>query len=332
MNFDPYDSVVWKSFGMLDADEASLFEDAMLREPGLRRACLEMDRLAAAIAATSAEPVMPQPDQLEHLQRRLGLVRGGRKCPLWVAVSGWAAAVALACLLAWNHFNAPENSSVVVPSVVQAPVTPATTGNGASVLEIKRLNDEIELMRRSLEEFHERDRVMFQVLPGRALPLVMIMVAPGEKPVYRPPLTAMLGDALAATNRHPVVVEDAADPEPVPDSGNAETEVALVAEPPMAVPIYDAARDSGTLVVSNLPPAGEGNAYNFWVITDVGGKPVCLGNLPESSALGADSFDFSLGSSMVLPVGFLVTLDPQNAPASPTEENTVLQGPPPPAR
>jgi hypothetical protein len=329
MNFDPYDSVVWKSFGMLDADEASLFEDAMLREPGLRRACLEMDRLAAAIAATSAEPVMPQPDQLEHLQRRLGLVRGGRKCPLWVAVSGWAAAIALACVLTWNHFKTSEKSSVVVPSVIKAPVAPVTSETGASGLEIKRLNDEMEILRESLEEFHERDLAMFKVLPGRVLPLVMIMVAPGEKPVYRPPLTAMLGDALAATNRHPVVEEDAADVVPVQDSGIAEAEVAVVAEPPMAVPIYDAARDSGTLVVSNLPPAGEGNTYNFWVITDFGGKPVCLGSLPESSALGADSFDFSLGSSMILPVGFVVTLDPQNAPASPTEENTVLQGPPP---
>jgi hypothetical protein len=329
MNFDPYDTVAWKSFGMLDADEASLFEDAMVREPGLRRACLEMDRLAAAIAATSAEPVMPQPDQLEHLQRRLGLVRGGRKCAMWLAGTGWTAAVALAGVWAWSHFTKPEKTSATAPPVVNAPVARPIPGNGTSSLEIQRLNNEIEVLRRSLEEFHERDRTMFQELPGRALPLVMIMVAPGEKSIYRPPLTAMLGDALAATNRHPVVVEPAADPQAALEPGNAEAEAPVVAEPPMAVPIYDAARDVGTLVVSNLPPAGEGNAYNFWVIPHVGGKPVCLGNLPENSALGADSFDFSLGSSMVLPVGFMVTLDPQNAPASPTEENTVLQGPPP---
>jgi anti-sigma factor RsiW len=326
MNFDPYDSVAWRSFGMLDADEASSFEDAMLRDPGLRRSCLEMDRLAAAIAATAAEPIMPPPDQLEHLQRRLGLVRGGRMCPSWLAVSGWAAAVLLACVWSWNRFKAPEKPSAAAPQIVQVP---AVTDNSVASLETKRLNDEIEHLRRSLEEFHERDRVMFQVLPGRALPLVMIMVAPGEKPVYRPPLTAMLGDALAAANSHSVVVEQPAEED---GSSYVEEESAVVSEPPMAVPIYDAARDSGSLVVSNLPPAGEGNAYNFWVITEVGGKPVCLGSLPESIALGAESFEFSLGSSMVLPVGFLLTLDPQNAPASTTEQNTVLQGPPPPAR
>jgi len=313
---------------MLDADESSMFEDAKLREPGLNRACLEMDRLAAAIAATTAEPVMPQPEQLEQLQRRLGLLRGGRKCALGIAASGWTAAVALAGGWAWSYATGPVKPTTVTAPVIQMPVTPAVSGNGASSQEIKRLNDEINILRRSLEEFHERDRVMFQMLPGRALPLVMIMVPPGEKAGSRPALTAMLGDALAAANRYSVVVEPAADAESVSESTHVEEEVELISEPPIAVPIYDAARDAGTLVVSNLPPAGEGNAYHLWVVTEAGAKPVYLGSLPESSALGADSFDFSLGSSMVLPTGFLLTHDPQNAPASPAEENTVLQGAP----
>jgi anti-sigma-K factor RskA len=331
MNFDPHDSVAWRSFGMLDAEEASLFEDAMRRDPGLRRACLEMDRLVAAIAATTAEPVMPQPDQLENLQRRLGLVRGGRKCALWVGASGWAAALALAGVWTWVHFKMPEKPSAA-PTVVHASVAPADSESGASGVEIKRLNDEIEILRRSLAEFHERDNVMFQVLPGRALPLVMTMVPPGEKASSRTPLTAVLGDALAATNRHPAVPDQPSEAALAEESEYAVQEVAVVSGPPMAVPIYDAARDAGTLVVSNLPPAGEGNAYHLWVVAQVGGKPVYLGSLPESSALGADSFDFSLGSSMVLPAGFLLTLDAHDAPASPTEENIVLQGPPTPAR
>ena len=35
---------------------------------------------------------------------------------------------------------------------------------------------------------------------------------------------------------------------------------------------------------------------------------------------------------MVLPSGFVLTIDPQDAPATPTETNTVLQGPPTPNR
>jgi anti-sigma-K factor RskA len=328
MNFDPYDSVAWRSFGMLDDDEKALFEDAMRQDPGLRRACLEMDRLVAAIAATTADPVMPQPEQLEHLQRRLGLLRGGRKCPLWLTASGWASAAVLAAFLGWNLASAPKETPVTAAPRVQsaAPVAPA---NGASATETKRLSDEIDLLRKNLEEFHQRDRSMFQVLPGRALPLVMTMVPPGQVASSRPALTAMLGDALAVTNRHAVLPEPSAETDVATDDTDPpEAEVPLVTGPPMAVPIYDAARDAGTLVVSNLPPAGEGNVYNLWVVTDVGAKPVYLGSLPESSALGADSFDFNLGSTMVLPAGFLLTLDPLNAPATPAKENTVLQGPP----
>ncbi len=336
MNFDPYDSVAWRTFGMLDAGETELFDDAMRDDPGLRRAYLEMDRLAAAIAAATVEPVHPEAAELEQLKRQLGLPHAGRKSPLWLAVSGWAAAVIMAGILAWEHFGAPEAAPVAAAPVIAEPVAVVPEDAEAS-LETRRLSQEIEVLRRMLEEFHQRDREMFQVLPGRALPLVMNLVPPGETVMSpadtRSPLTAMLGDALAATNRHAVEEEDEAEAAPASEATYAdyaaplEPADPLPSGPPTAVPIYDAARDAGTLVVSNLPPAGEGQVYNLWVITTIGARPVYIGSLPESSAAGADSFDFSLGSSMVLPAGFLLTLDPANAPAHPTESNTVLQGP-----
>lgn len=344
MNSDPYDSAAWRTFGILDAEESALFDDAMRDDPGLRRACLEMDRLAAAIAATTVEPVLPRAGQLELLQRRLGLDHAGRKSPLWLAVSGWSAAAALALLLAWDRFGPQDAASTAAgdarPSVAE-PVAPAIAEQSASKLETRRLSQEIEVLRRSLEEFQQRDRVMFQMLPGRAMPLVMNMVPPGETASasdLHSPLTAMLGDALAATNRNAAAGQPAAEPESESDaeyldeSAGEGAAVPLSPGPPMAVPIYDAARDVGTLVVSNLPPAGEGKVYNLWVTTSAGARPVYVGSLPESSAAGADSFDFSLGSSMVLPAGFLLTMDPVDAPASPAEANTVLAGPPVPAR
>ena len=78
----------------------------------------------------------------------------------------------------------------------------------------------------------------------------------------------------------------------------------------------------------NLTPAAEGEVYNLWVATEPGDPPIYVGSLPEASATGADSFDFSLGSTMVLPSGFVLTRDPRDAPAKPTQDNTVLQGPP----
>jgi len=328
MNFDPYDSVAWKSFGMLDAEETALFDDAAHRELGLKRACLEMDRLAAAVAATIAEPILPSPDQLEDVQRRLGLVRGKSNTLLWLAISGWAAALALAGLWAWSDATEPEKP----PARVSESVSPSPVSVEEDAAVIVRRNEQIEQLRQSLEEFHERESAMFKVLPGRALPLVMLMLPPDEKAVSVAPLTALLGDALAAANRHPVSDEPEDDPETVIDPAAPTEEVATVSAAPMAVPIYDVTRDVGTLVVNNLPPAGDGNVYNLWVVMNDEGEASYLGSLPESSALGAESFDFSLGSSMALPIGFQLTLDPKNKPVKPTEENTVLLGPPALAR
>ena len=96
---------------------------------------------------------------------------------------------------------------------------------------------------------------------------------------------------------------------------------------PSAIPIYDSARDSGTLVVSNLQPASGGEAYNLWVTIEDGKKPIHVGRLPEAMARGADSFDFSLGSTAIVPTGFYLTRDPRGKSTAPSGANTVLQGP-----
>lgn len=339
MNSDPYDSAAWRTFGMLDADEAVIFDEAMRADPGLRRACAELDRLAAAITAAAAEPLVPQAGQLERLQRRLGLVRGGGKSPLWVAVSGWAAAVVVAGTAVWREYGVAEKHPAKMADsvpVVEKPIAPPALEEAGGGMENKRLTAEIEALRKNLEEFHLRDRMMFQLLPGRALPLVMTMLPPGEtaEDPAAQASAALLGDALAALN------QSAREPQPMTAAPEDSSQVSLqpVDSRPMeqtqpsAIPIYDAARDAGTLVVNNLPPAGDGQVYNLWVTTGAGERPIYVGSLPESSASGADSFDFSLGSTMVLPSGFLITRDPGDKPATPGERNTVLLGPPTPAR
>lgn len=347
MNFDPYDSVAWRSFGMLDAEERALFEEAMLHDPDLRRACHEMDRLAAAIAATAVAPVQPEAGETDRLRRSLGLPHAGRKAPLWLTLTGWAAALVLAALMARSTWFVQRSSP---PAAAPPNTTPATAPSMAQETaqpqEIRRLLQEIDDLRKTLEEFHQRDRSMFQVLPGRALQTVMIMIPPGSDPADAGALAtlatpAMLGDALAAINNR---AAELAHQEPmmaatedtsfhgVENAGETEidilTEEPQPAGPPVAIPIYDAARDAGTLVVSNLPPAAAGKAYHLWVTTGAGARPVFLGMLPEPSATGAEAFDFSLGSSMILPVGFLLTMDPPGSPAAPSEANTVLLGPP----
>jgi hypothetical protein len=287
-----------------------------------------------------------------------------RRSHFGLAVAGWAAAFVLTVLLAlhlsgiidrWDNGGSAPAGAAAPPVDAGTPPKPvsnnpvASTENpaepGAGVagkepevksavkVETKRLNQEIEVLRENLEKFQHRDRVLFEAVPGMALPIVMTMNPPGvglEDPATlakneeHASITALLGDAL--TTLTGAAAATALDPaaERLADEGRFPKH-------PTAIPIYDSARDSGTMVVSNLPPAAEGEVYNLWVTTATGGRAVYVGSLPESSASGADSFDFSLGSTMVLPSGFVLTRDPQNAPASPSEANTVLQGPPVPA-
>ena len=349
---------------MLDPDESAIFDEAMRHDPALRDACLEMDRVSAAIAAATAPPLAPQAGQLERVQARLGL--GPPKgAQFWMAVSGWAAAVVLAVLLTlhltgiidqWGASSPaagpnPQLQGNLAATVAQGASTSgsiAPTGSGKTrsnknppakeadgknpaKVDTKRLSQEIEVLRDNLDKAQTRDRVLFEAVPGMALPIVMTMNPPGmaaEDPALfakndeRSPLTTLLGDALTSLTATAAATADS--PPRTPGT-------AALPEHPTAIPIYDAARDQGALVVSNLPPAADGDCYNLWVITQNGAHPIYVGTLPESSASGTYSFDFTLGSTMVLPSGFLLTRDPQDTPASPTAANTILQGPPTPA-
>jgi hypothetical protein len=279
-------------------------------------------------------------------------------------VAGWTVAFVLTVLLAlhltgiidrWDSAGMSSLGGVASPPDAGTFPKPFSNNNAAAVenpaepgagvaskepevksavkVETKRLNQEIEVLRENLEKFEHRDRVLFEAVPGMALPIVMTMNPPGvglEDPATlakneeHVSITALLGDALTTLTgaAPPTTLDPAA--ERLADEGGFPKH-------PTAIPIYDSARDSGTMVVSNLPPAAEGEVYNLWVTTATSGHPIYVGSLPESSASGADSFDFSLGSTMVLPSGFVLTRDPQNAPASPSEANIVLQGPPVPA-
>ena len=99
----------------------------------------------------------------------------------------------------------------------------------------------------------------------------------------------------------------------------------FVAEP-RAIPVYDPARDMGTLAVRDLAPAPEGSEYNLWVATSESTPPVLAGTLPALTR-ASDSFDFTLGSTGFVPHSYFLTLDATGAPVAPGGGNIVLQGP-----
>lgn len=382
MNSDPYDSAVWRSFGMLDADESAIFDEAARIDPLLRGALLEQDRLAAAIAVATTTPVVPKDGQLDRLEARLGLHKV-RRGPWIAAITGWAAAAALAAMWLLDHHgvigtgsgpvpltgqpvpNTGTSKSAPIPvpareiprnpaadgPAVQSP-SPATASLDENVIksrvraETKRLVQEIEVLRDNLEKFQNRDRALFEPVPGMALPIVMTMNPPGHSsddnaviaantdpsPIHLLLAGDPSGGDLRGFPNGAKIQENSATVEGA-DLSSAAPFVPTAPQEPSAIPIYDPARDSGTLLVSNLPPAEEGVSYNLWVSTPNADKPIFVGTLPASDKTkSSESFDFTLGTNMALPSGFMLTKDPSNQPASPSKANTVLQGPPTPGR
>ncbi len=347
---DPLETAAWRTFGMLDADESATFDETAKHDTELRHACRDMDRLTAAIAVATTPPVAPRAGQLERLHLRLGLP--ARRRLNWPAISGWAAAAALGILAlvrpappqpsvailqapatqdsqAVSATEIPPSFSLPLPSEGNSPPVVADAGNPApipSIGETHHLIQEIEVLRRKLESLQLHDRERFGTTPGMAWPVVMRMVPPdlpssalvaANDTKEDPMLTAMLGDAIAISQETakstPSIVR--------PDAEVPQIQV------PTAIPIYDAARDKGTLVVSNLPPKNTGESYNLWVTTDKGDRPIHVGRLPDSAKPGANSMDFSLGATAIYPSGFLLTRDKEGNPPPPSETTTILVGP-----
>lgn len=351
---------------MLDADEAAGFDEAIRHDPELRNAYREMDCLATALAVATTVPVPPRAGQLERLHARLGLNLSKQTNWLGISGWAAAAALTLVLVLDRPDskavpvaVNQPAKFPTPLPS--KTGTTPASATRDESVayqqdgeppnqqedspsnpvnivaaniedkpivkVETKRLIQEIEVLRDKLENFQERDRKRFEPIAGMAWPIVMRMVPPGTPADStndllaaneEPPMTAILGDALTAANSLGAAL---------PQVSMRAAELSVPKGKPSAVPIYDAARDTGTLVVSNLPAKTTTERFNLWVKTDDGGSPVYVGRLPESNNVGTEPFDFSLGSTGIVPSAFILTKDSQGDPVLPTADNTILQGP-----
>lgn len=374
MNSDPHESAAWRAFGMLDADAAAAFDEAMRRDPELKSAYREMECLTAAVAAVTTRPVTPRAGQLERLHLRLGLNVASHTN--WLGISGWAAAAALAAILivprSPAHRDLTAKSMEISPTPSHQIETPppqsqrnetsaaaATDAESADGLanagaadesapeslaqsgevktivkvETKRLIQEIQVLREKLEDFQERDRERFEPVAGMAWPIVMRMTRPKESTTDSNPLvldqedptiTALLGDTMAAANRSVAANGSfAANRSATPIPSSTDT---VMAEP-SAIPIYDPARQTGTLYVTNLEPARDDEDYYLWANSKKGGKPNLLGKLPKSDTRGVESFDFNMASGSEIPSGFTLTKDLHGTPLTPSATNTVLRGP-----
>ncbi len=347
---------------MLDADEAAGFDEAMRDDPELRIAYRDMNGLGAAIAAATVTPITPRAGQLERLQFRLGLHVW--RHPNWLGITGWAAAAALTVILVLDHrqthrtesaaftpsapigkspfqtrgndsttriSNDKRNDSIKEPDVSESePNAGLITTQQSQITtiakaETQRLNEEIETLHGMLDEAQKLNQKRFETVSGMAWPIIMTMSPPGNARATTslntlaensPPLTSIIGDALAGAAATPAA-------DPVSRVGDSTAAQGV----PSAIPIYDAARRAGTLVVLNLPPTNPDERYNLWVKTKNGENPTLVGQLPTSNTVGSEPYDFSLGTSAIIPTGFILTKDPIDKPINPTSANTILSGP-----
>jgi len=230
--------------------------------------------------------------------------------------------------------------SVTLPAI--PPTIPSILGENDIVaktkIETRRLIQQIEVLREQLADLEKRDQERFEVVPGMAMNVLIEMHPPGfvetTDPAIvdnKPPMTAFLGDALAAANAaadgRTVSPSFGTGPTALVPGGGAAGTTPSPPKPASAYPIYDPARDTGTIVVDNLPPKNPNESYNLWVTTKKGRDPVLVGELPESTAEGEDRFDFSLGDTGVVPAGFYMTKDRRGKSQPPSSANTILQGP-----
>lgn len=347
MNSDPHETAAWRAFGMLNSGEAAEFDEAVRQDPELRDAYREMNVLCAAVAAASVVPLAPRAGELERLQTRLGLQSS--KSLNWPGISGWfAAAAALTFILLVDRNPAVPMESVStsaaphaakrdglmiqktkVPELAarpssdegSAPVEKATTNQDITTqaskmelvtkVETKHLVREIAVLREKLEGFEKRERERMGSVPGMAWPIVMKMRPPratsqiASMEDTETSVVDVLGDALAGKSS--LAVNEA-----------QQTTVDAV-DTPSAVPIYDPATGTGTLVVNNL------SNTNLWVTARGESEPRLLGKIPQSSE-AYESVGFELPAGTI-PDSFMITNDSAGKDAPPSDKNTVLIGP-----
>ncbi|MCX6845848.1 MAG: hypothetical protein NTU84_04675 [Verrucomicrobia bacterium] len=333
---------------MLDSNEAAGFDEAIHQDPELRDAYRDMNVLCAAVAAASIAPLQPRAGQLEQLQARLGLQAS--KSVNWLGISGWAAAAAAFAFMllvdrkplvstesvkstATHHANKRDILMIQKATVQELAAQPssdvgsepsedATANRDAAThennvklvtkMETKRLVQEIAVLRDKLESVEKREQQRLEPVQGMAWPIVIKMRPPNAT-------TQIVATEVATTDAETSVVDVLGDALAGKSSLADNRAEQGVVDTPSAVPIYDPATGTGTLVVNNL------SNTNFWVTAKGESEARLLGKIPPSSE-AYESVGFELPAGTI-PGNFMITNDSAGKDAPPSDKNTILIGP-----
>jgi hypothetical protein len=327
MNSDRNENAAWRTFGMLDADEATSFDEAVRLDPELKKAYLEMDHLTAAVAVASSIPIAPQAGQLMKLQHRLGINQPHRTN--WFGITGWAAAAAITVVFL-SQRTVPREKMVAqsseprpVPQHVPAlakptpPITSPTTVVAAvnqksseqapqktksttatrllTRIEPRQLTQKIETLEEEVEVLQRREKQRLEAQPDMAWPVVVrmrpIQLQSGKK----------LETALDTTE--PTLTETLGDAlaanqgakEEKPDPVIASRSIESGDTTPNIISIYDPATLEGQLITTNFRAPNPNEKFELVADTDTG--PVVLGSIP-STGDPTQTFSFATPPSM----------------------------------
>lgn len=324
-------------------------------DPGNERARVVTDLASTVIALDSTLPLRPRQESWHAISTRISSnhpISCRRHITSWL---GWVAAAVMASfLLVERSVSRPQAGKIsehlidknqmqptdrlksdpikkdLPPLSSDASQNQNPVGSTGLASESKQLRDsqrsliqEIDILRKKIVVLASRDAERLTPQHGISWPIIMKLTAPGsdyaDTDVSNFLLSSILFDVNDQTQR--------------PLSGlsaknGAATRVQSNSLLPGAVPIYDPARDTGLLVMSNLSQPAKDKAYHLWVESDTSPQPVLVGTLPEHIT-PSENFAFKLGAVGIIPDRFVVTQDSRLAPTSPNTNNIVLQGPSP---
>lgn len=314
--------------------------------------CEMADLVSTVMALDLAQPIRPNSRSFQVIIDQISPQRLSRFRDRAMAWSGWAVAALLTLAFFLkdsyerslrDHVAASSREPSTMIQSHQATAARGLAGSSANPLLVagNRVDDanagaeamamreqqrsliqEIETLRKEVALLATRDQERLVAQNGISWPIIMKLTAPGNDPqaaVIKDPILAAIFDSNLPAGEHALPAENAR---------TSDANKTALPDPtlPSAVPIYDPARDSGQLIVSNLNPPEPGKAYFLWMQNDQTTQPVLVGTLPDHLA-SSETFHFRLGALGLIPERFLITQDLQQAPSAPDSSNTILLGP-----
>jgi anti-sigma-K factor RskA len=301
------------AIGAMEEAEARAFEEQMRDQPALRQYVADF-QASADLMARALPPLAPPPEVKARLMASMAMEDtskapsplpapipsarpGGAKSPAGLGgIVPWAAAAGLTAMAAWQWHEGREirkerDAALQEASLWASNARQAADKNSELSLAIQRAESSMR------DLAGERDQAVAKV--------------------------------RTIENESESLRKQVAQLQSQNDLSNARVAVlgSLIKKKPdaRAASVWSSERQSGVLVVENLPALPPGRDYQLWVLDPTKGAPISAGVF-QVDATGAARVAFTAVETVTEPAQFAVTEEQQGGVPSPTMEKLVLAG------